>query len=50
MSMIVGSQEWCDYWAEFHLRVAERRLKTSELLCWHHLLEWQLWKHTEPWH
>lgn len=51
-TVTVGSQEWCDDWAAFYLKKAEKcfnREWLPEKFVWEDLLNYAMWKYQEPW-
>jgi len=50
-TVIVGSKQWCDEWAAFYYKRAEREARYNEdsPFVWYYLLQSEEWAHMEPW-
>lgn len=51
--IIVGSKQWCEQWAKFHVRVADKFInrndETLDDLIMYHLFMHEFWITETPW-
>lgn len=55
--MIIGSKKWCNYWAKFHQKIADkyaaRENNTIGLnfydIAMYHLFQSYMWRDIKPW-
>lgn len=50
ITIVIGSQQWLTYWANWwHARAMRRLARGDELECWYSLLMAQEWRDKTPW-
>lgn len=54
-TVIIGSKQWCDEWAEFYwnkaIRLANRNKYPNDVIdAMHSMFLSYMWEDTEPWH